>query len=140
LWTLELNDGEAHRVTEVAVSSNAAIVSPGWSPDGKRLVFATIIDPSRNHGGVTHRRGEQDIWTVNADGSDRRRLTDGNGVNLSPVWGADNRVYFISDRGGTESVWSVRPDNGGQFTASAPKAKTPGDSAVGSNDTRDIEH
>jgi Tol biopolymer transport system component len=140
LWTLELNDGEAHRVTEVAVSSNAAIVSPGWSPDGKRLVFATIIDPSRNHGAVTHRRGEQDIWTVNADGSDRRRLTDGNGVNLSPVWGADNRVYFISDRGGTESVWSVRPDNGGQFTASAPKAKAPGDSAVGSNDTRDIEH
>src|SRR5205814_4658824 len=74
LWTLDLVDGEARRVTEVAVSSNAAAVSPTWSPDGKRSVFATIIDPSRSNG---HRRGEQDIRTVAADGRDRRRLTDG---------------------------------------------------------------
>jgi len=32
LWTLDLVDGEARRITEVAVSANAAIVSPCWSP------------------------------------------------------------------------------------------------------------
>jgi TolB protein len=134
LWTLDLIDGEARRVTEVAVSSNAAIVSPAWSPDGKRLVFATIIDPTRNAG---RRKGEQDIWTINADGSDRRRLTDGNGVNLSPVWGVDNRVYFVSDRSGTESIWSVRPEIGQVFTAAAPKTQKTNET-VGAADTADV--
>jgi TolB protein len=129
LWTLELAGGEAHRVTEVAVSSNAAIVSPAWSPDGHRLAFATVLDPSKQPGGGhgtgvdAHVRGEQDVWTVAADGADRRRLTDGNGVNLSPCWATDGRVYFISNRGGTENVWSVRPEAGQTYTAA--KGSTP---------------
>ena len=118
LWTLDLVDGEARRVTEVAVSSNAAIVSPTWSPDGQRLAFATVLDPSNSNG--RRGRGEQDVWTIAADGTDRRRLTDGNGVNLSPCWATDGRVYFVSNRGGTENIWSVRPDAGHTFTAAKP--------------------
>ena len=139
LWTLDLVDGEARRVTEVAVSSNAAIVSPAWSPDGKRLAFATVLDPGRSDG--KRGRGEQDVWTISADGTDRRRLTDGNGVNLSPCWAADGRVYFVSNRGGTENIWSVRPDAGQTFTAAKPaevpsptakpKATVPPDAAAG---------
>jgi TolB protein len=139
LWTLDLVDGEAHRVTEVAVSSNAAIVSPSWSPDGKQLVFATVLDP--NTGGKKSTgptRGEQDIWIVSADGGERRRITDGNGINLSPVWSTDNRVYFVSNRSGNEAVWSVRPETGKVFTAAAPKAEKPKE-VVGSTDTRDAD-
>jgi TolB protein len=136
LWTLDLIEGEGRRVTEVSVSSNAAIVSPAWSPDGKRLVFATILDPARSNG---HRRGEQDIWSINADGGDRRRLTDGNGVNLSPVWASDNRVYFISDRGGTESVWSVRGADGDAATAEAPQTEKPKE-LIGATDTSELTH
>jgi TolB protein len=135
LWTLDLIDGEAHHVTEVAVSSNAAIVSPGWSPDGKRLTFATIIDPSSPN---SKRKGEQDIWTINVDGTDRRRLTDGNGVNVSPVWAMDDRIYFISDRAGTETVWSVKAEKGSVFTAGAQKTDKSKD-AVGTVDTRDAD-
>ena len=36
--------------TEVVVSTNAAILSPTWSPDGNRLAFATVMEPT------------QDIW------------------------------------------------------------------------------
>jgi TolB protein len=134
LWTLDLIEGEGRRVTEVSVSSNAAIVSPAWSPDGRRLVFATILDPAKSDG---HRKGEQDIWTINADGGDRRRLTDGNGVNLSPVWGIDNRVFFISDRGGTESVWSVRAADG-EAVAAAPPANDKPKDAIGAIDTSEL--
>ena len=140
LWTLDLIDGDARRVTEVAVSSNAAIVSPSWSPDGKRLVFATILDPNRN-GKTTAKpsHGEQDIWTILADGTDRRRITDGNGINLSPFWSTDNRVYFVSNRSGNESIWSVRPETGATFTAAAPKTDKTSKETVGSVDTRDAD-
>jgi Tol biopolymer transport system component len=139
LWTLDLIDGEAHRVTEVAVSSNAAIVSPSWSPDGKRLVFATILDPNRNsQKTAAPARGEQDIWTVDVDGNDRQRITDGNGINLSPFWSKDNRVYFISNRSGNESIWSVRPSSGNTFTAQAPKTDKSRE-VVGSVDTKDAD-
>jgi TolB protein len=108
LWTLDLVDGEARQVTEVAVSSNAAIVAPTWSPDGQKLAFATIAQPTKDLNGKTG--GQKDIWTINSDGTNRQRVTDGIGINISPCWSADNQIYFISDRCGAECVWSVRYD------------------------------
>jgi len=108
LWTLELADGEARKITEVAVSSNAAIISPCWNADGKRLAFATVVDPAQTSKGKP--RGQHDIWTIDADGGSRHRLTDGTSTCLSPCWSMDGRVFFISDRGGHENVWSVRTD------------------------------
>lgn len=118
LWTLDLVDGEARNVTEVAVSTNAAIVSPSWSPDGSRLAFATIVEPQRS--GDIETLGQQDIWTINTDGSDRQRLTDGNGGNLTPFWAADNRVYFVSDRSGVECIWSTQATSPRGQSAAAP--------------------
>ena len=55
-------------MTEVAVSTNAAIVSPCWSPDGKRLAFATVVQNARRRRRA--RPAQQDVWTVNADGDE----------------------------------------------------------------------
>jgi len=120
LWTMDIVDGEARRVTEVAASTNAAVISPSWSPDGKRLAFSTVVDPARE-GGRT--KNQQDVWTINADGSGRKRLTDGNGSNLTPYWASDNRIYFVSDRGGQECVWSGKVEGGSLQTAAATETK-----------------
>jgi TolB protein len=123
LWTLDVVDGEARRFTEIAASSNAAIVSPTWSPDGKRLAFATIVNPSRSKDADS----QQDIWLIDADGSNRQRLTDGSGVNVNPFWSSDNRIFFVSDRSGNECIWS----------AAAPRTEAIVDVASGQHEAKD---
>ena len=122
LWTLDLADGEARRITEVAASTNAAIVSPTWRPDGKMLTFATIVEPSKTEGGKAI--GQQDIWTINVDGTNRHRITDGNGICATPFWATDNRIYFVSDRSGMEAIWSARADENSIGVAPTASADT----------------
>jgi TolB protein len=125
LWTLDLVDGEARRVTEVTASSNAAVVCPSWSPDGKQIAFATIAEPNNSSGAKP--LGQEDIWTITCDGAGRTRVTDGVGLNLGPYWASDNRIYFVSDRGGAECVWSARAgaaDQTASKVADGPKEKS----------------
>jgi TolB protein len=140
VWTMDLVDGEGLRVTEVAVSPSAAIISPAWSPDGRRVAFTTIMQTAHGNNKV---KGQTDIWIIDADGANRQRLTDGRGSNLTPFWGADNRVYFISDRGGPECIWSIRADVDRQtnLAKDAPKNQPPqkqNEPAVGSVDTGEV--
>ncbi len=116
VWTLDLVNNEPTRLTEVAVSSNAAVICPSWSADGGKLAFVTVVTDGRE--------SRQDVWIADADGANRHRLTDGSTTNLSPCWAVDNRVYFISDRGGNENVWSTRAESRTTSTAagSAPVA------------------
>ena len=65
-------------------------------------------------------------------------MTDGNGINLSPCWAGDDRLYFVSNRGGTESIWSTRPPTDGGNTGVAKVPTVPGN-AVGTSDTRDAD-
>jgi Tol biopolymer transport system component len=134
LWTLDLVEGDARRVTKITASTNAAIVCPSWSPDGKEIAFTTIAEP--NNSTASKPLGQQDIWTINWDGSGRRRVTDGVGLNLAPCWASDNRIYFVSDRGGAECIWSARADDSGLPPSKvADKPDTdkpaPGSNAVG---------
>ena len=102
-WDVSAPPGERR---DVAIDTRSGTwMSVDLSPDGKRVAFATIVNPAQTSNGKV--QGQQDIWVINADGSGRQRLTDGNGTNLTPFWSADGRVYFVSDRGGTECVWSV---------------------------------
>lgn len=126
-WTLDLVAGEPENVTEIAFSTNAAIVGPTWNPDGTKLAFTTIVDPAMANApanGSQTKGTTQDVWTINADGTERNRLTDGRGINASPAWGRDGRIYFISDRGGTEAVWSVAAGESNTFAAKSDEEKT----------------
>jgi Tol biopolymer transport system component len=66
----------------------SGVTTPAWSPDGKQLVF-TGYD-----GGLS------DLFTVNRDGSDLRRLTSDKFGDLHPVWSPDGTtIAFATDRG-----------------------------------------
>lgn len=108
VWTVDIVDGEAVSPTEIAVSSNAAVITPEWSPDGQNIAFCTVIDPQNDD---PSKPTKADVWVINRDGTGRAKLTTGDFANLQPAWSPNGDVYFISDRGveGIENIWAVRP-------------------------------
>jgi len=106
VWSMDFVNGEGTNLTEIASSPVAAIVNPTWSPDGRRLAFATIPNPEHKYG---QRPENADIWIIDIDGGARANLTNGLFVNLMPTWGQDNAIYFVSDRSGKDNIWSIDP-------------------------------
>ncbi len=63
-----------------------------WSPDGKRLVFASAL---KDMGGYLM----NDIFVIGADGSGIVQLTNNASANLDPSWSPDGkRIVFTRDR------------------------------------------
>lgn len=114
VWTIDIVKGEGMNPTEIVSAKNAAILQPNWSPDGEKIVFTTVVNPDGN--------GEwpeqSDIWVVNADGTGRVGLTNSRFRNMQPAWGADGKVYFVSNRGGTENIWAIAVDGARNGTGS----------------------
>jgi Tol biopolymer transport system component/C-terminal processing protease CtpA/Prc len=79
------------------------------APDGKRLAFAA----RGNASGQWWRHGhshldESEIWLLDDTTHGYQRLTEGGAKHLWPMWSADGRrVFYVSDEGGAENVWSL---------------------------------
>lgn len=108
IWALDLVNSEGTRPTQIAVATNAAAITPSWSPDGKTIVFCTIVNPRSDLQEGTP--VQSDVWVINADGTGRTNVTRSRFANLQPVWAPDGSIYFVSNRGhnGTENIWAVR--------------------------------
>ena len=47
---------------------------------------------------------------ISADGTSRSALTNDQYRNMQPIWAADGRIYFVSNRSGIENVWAMTAD------------------------------
>ena len=56
------------------LTSQGVNEDPGWSPDGRHLVFTST------------RMGQRDIFVMHADGSEQRRVTNNGRDNILPDW------------------------------------------------------
>lgn len=110
VWLIELKDGQWGGATQIAASTNAAVITPRWSPDGKSIVFCTIVNPESDLQQGTP--VQSDIWVHGLDGMGRANLTRSRFANLQPVWGPNGLVYFVSNRGrnGMENIWAMRTE------------------------------
>ncbi len=105
VWTM---DADGDNVTEIVHDNNWAAINPTWSPDGSKIVFATVFKSMVSKDQNGKERGD-DIWMVNADGTNLIRLTTHDKPDWNPTWGPDGRVYFSSNRNGFTNIWSVKP-------------------------------
>lgn len=83
---------------------------PDWSPDGKQIVFSSVVN------------GNADIYVVDVDSgppdsntSDPvTRLTDDPANDTAPVWSPDGQqILFYSDRDGARQLYTMNPDGTG---------------------------
>ncbi len=83
-----------------------AFATPELSFDGKKIAFAYVeckgetaqrlhVDPARGH---WHEGRSFHVFSVNADGSDLRQLTDGTWNDFDPCFLPNGRLAFISER------------------------------------------
>jgi Tol biopolymer transport system component len=80
-----------------------------WSPDGSTLVFVNVKKVFDNENDDVTDAG-QDIYTIRADGTDLRRLTD-DGASSAPRWTRDGRLLFVRD----ERNWIMAADGGDEL-------------------------
>ena len=116
IWRTDLSSNMPVRLTDIrAVSGH-----PFWNSDGERIVFFStrgLTRDTRWSMGTQFAvdRSPRNIWVMNRDGSDLRRLTRGRFVDERPCISPDGKhVVFVSNRsgGGYLSLWSVFVETG----------------------------
>jgi Tol biopolymer transport system component len=99
IWRVSANaEGSPVKMTDSAGDDRA----PVYSPDGSRILFDSTRD------------GNTEIYIMNADGSNQRRLTDDDGEDWGASWSPDgSQIAFNSDRTGAMEIYLMAADGTG---------------------------
>ncbi|MEM7345362.1 MAG: LysM peptidoglycan-binding domain-containing protein, partial [Chloroflexota bacterium] len=90
---------------EVKISNEFSDNAPAVSPDGSKIAFMSSERGARNW----------EIWLMNPDGSDPRRLTENGSNEGLPTWSPDGQsIAYVSDQGGFWAVWAMNADGTNQ--------------------------
>lgn len=112
LWVAELPNGRPRLL--VPAAEGVIQLTPAWSPDGRRIAFATWHDVDQGQ-----------VWTVDPDGSNPRRETSASGMYAYPAWSPDGKRLVVAKGAGpngpdrwtgwdVEGPWALVEVGGGQ--------------------------
>jgi Tol biopolymer transport system component/imidazolonepropionase-like amidohydrolase len=100
LYTLPIAGGAAKAIS----SGLPHDMQPRFSPDGRRIAF------------VSDKSGDNNLWVVDADGSNARQISKGIGSDFrSPDWTPDGQYIVVSRAlpfAGAEKLWMYHIDGG----------------------------
>jgi len=101
LWLVNEANGKPRPLTKDMLPTFQ--YTPAWSPDGKKIAFTTW---DNNTGGG--------LWTVNADGSQAKKISTGQDAFIFPTWYPDGQSIVVtqgSGRGFSTSPFPVYSDD-----------------------------
>jgi eukaryotic-like serine/threonine-protein kinase len=88
-------DGEVSHARQITPGRYDGRWGLAWTPDG-RIVYHSFAS------------GNEDIWIMNANGTEQRQLTVNPGADDRPAVSPDGRyIVFVSERGGTFKIWRM---------------------------------
>ncbi len=86
---------------QVVLSGNEPIMSPAWSPDGKRLAY------------VSFENGHAAVYVQSLDSGKRRLVADFKGSNSAPTWAPDgNTLAVVLTRDGNSEIYLMSAEGG----------------------------
>jgi Tol biopolymer transport system component len=95
IWTMRPDGTDKRRVTRAVSDWNT---QPDWSPDGGRIAYINDVDSY----GAVH--------TMNADGTNVRKLTMNTKTERSPAWSPDGRMLAFHRHG---QIYTMNADGTG---------------------------
>jgi TolB protein len=95
IYSVDINTKKVVRLISGGINT-----FPGWSPDGKKIVFRKIIEGSNS-----------EVFVANSDGTDLRNLTYNPGFDGWPSWSPDGkRIAFASNRNSNYQIFVMKDD------------------------------
>ncbi len=93
VYTLEITDFDGEN-TKVLLTSRYPLLSPNWSPDGRKLAY------------VSFENGKSEVWIQNIYTGERRKIASFKGKNSAPAWSPDGKKLALSlSRDGNSEIY-----------------------------------
>lgn len=111
IWTANPDGSRADNITAESLADETY---PAWSPDGTRIAF------------ISDRDGQHEIYAMNSQGGDGRRLTHDSGIHLDPAWSPDGtKIAYVG--GGEMDLFVMNADGSGlkQLTSGPDQDRHP---------------
>lgn len=90
VWAMNRDGSDRRQLTYPVLTPPAGAngdAPADWSPDGRRILYSAVV------------QGDRELFVMNADGSEKRRVTHWQGGDSPQVWLADGRIVFGHYRG-----------------------------------------
>lgn len=92
-YTLAVADSDGHN-PQVVLESAKPVLSPAWSPDGKRLAY------------VSFEGGNSEVYIQDLGTGRREKVAAFNGINSAPAWSPDGqRLALTLSRDGNPEIY-----------------------------------
>lgn len=107
IWIIDAYGGDPIQLTTNNEGTGWNTMPPSWSPDGNRIAFNLSLgspDVVFSELKKVTPPPPPKIWIMNADGTGKIELIEGNG----PSWSPDgSKVVFHSTRSGNSDIWVI---------------------------------